>query len=116
MKIKGRSGSGSNVCTTAAVLLMHLRLVVGSGPFSLLLLLLFLVSCSYCMPVWSPGLPCLSIRSRDCTTPPGTANQDVSIILLCRADLAFLSEGGGLDEWVWMLRVTCRVMYSKWLV
>ena len=69
---------------------------------------------SACLP--GPGCPAFSIRSRDCTTPPGTANQDVSIILLCRADLAFLREGGGLDEWVWMLRVTCRVMYSKWLV
>jgi hypothetical protein len=45
MKIKGRSGSGSNVCTTAAVLLMHLRLVVGSGPFYPFFLLNPFVSC-----------------------------------------------------------------------
>ena len=100
----------------SCLLLMQLRLVVGSGPFYPFFLLnpfRFMYS-SACLP--GPGCPAFSIRSRDCTTPPGTANQDVSIILLCRADLAFLSEGGGLDEWVWMLRVTCRVMYSKWLV
>jgi hypothetical protein len=58
-----------------------------------------------CLPGPGPGCPAFSIRSRDCTTPPGTANQDVSVILVAARTWPMR---GKREDWVWMW-VTCRV-------
>jgi len=84
MRAKG-GAEREHVCTTAAFLLMHLRLVVGSGPFCPFPSCCF-CRLMYCMPAWSLACPAFPFDLEIARTPPGTANQDVSI-LLCRADL-----------------------------
>jgi hypothetical protein len=103
------------VCTTAKAACCSCNCAWSSGPG--LFILFFAQSLSFhvfvCLPAWS-WLPCLfdSIsRLHDATrdSEPRCVNNPS----LPRG-LGLLR--GGVNEWVWMLRVTCRVMYSKWLV
>jgi hypothetical protein len=70
--------SGACVHHSRCFLLMHLRLVVGSGPFPPSPPFFRLTYLSVCLTL---ACPAFRFDLEIAQTPPGTANQDVSTIL-----------------------------------